>query len=188
MTKKSTLAKYVHEYLEFELRLITIGPVGLAESDLSMEERTLIYKYSEDGYESANRSLRKSLGQTHTQFGKFLETTLRKLPDYKGLVFRSANLSHTELDRYIQAFNKSTILVEHSFISASASYDIAAMFGGNCKFEMISKTGKAIELYAKYGLESGQNEYEVLFRPNRKFGVLEITKMSGHTLIIMEEM
>ena len=187
MANKSKLAKYVHEYLEFELRSVSTGPVSLAASDLSMEERTLIYKYSEDGYEIANRSLRKSLGQTHTQFGKFLETTLKKLPDYKGLVYRSANLSPAELDRYMKAFEKNTILVEHSFISASTSYATANMFGGNCKFEMISKTGKQIELYAKYGLESGQNEYEVLFRPNRKFTVLQVTKMSAHTLIIMEE-
>jgi hypothetical protein len=139
MTKKSKLAKYVHEYLESELRSVSTGPVSLVESDLSIEERTLIYKYSEDGYEGANWSLRKSLGQTHTQFGKFLETTLRKLPDYKGLVYRSANLSPAELDRYMQAFEKNTRLVEHFFISTSTSYDTANMFGGNCKFEMIVK-------------------------------------------------
>jgi len=184
MTKRSKLVKYVHEYLEFELKSVSIG---LVASDLSMEERTLIYKYSEDGYESANRSLRKSSGQTHTEFGKFLETTLKKLPDYKGLVYRSANLNPAELDRYVQAYHKNAILVEHSFISTSTSYDIANFFGGNCRFEILSKTGKEIALYAKYGLNSGQNEYEVLFRPNRKFTVLQVTKMSGHTLIIMEE-
>jgi len=83
-----------------------------------------------------------------------------------------------ELQNYIDAFEKNSILVEHSFVSTSASYSIANMFGGNCKFEMISRSGKAIESYAKYGIGSGQNEYEVLFRPNRKFRVLEVTKMT----------
>jgi hypothetical protein len=80
------------------------------------------------------------------------------------------------------------LLVEHSFVSTSISYSIANMFGGDCRFEMISKTGKEIEKYAKYGLQSGQNEHEVLFPPNCKFAVLEVTKMSDHTLIILEEL
>jgi len=40
---------------------------------------------------------------------------------------------------------------------------------------------------AKYGVGSGQNEYEVLFKPNCKFDILEITKTNGDTLIMMEE-
>jgi len=187
MANKSNLIKYVHEHLSHELRLVSANNDSSFETNLSLEEQTLIYKYSEDGYEGVNNSLRVSMGKTHTQLGKFLETTLLKLPDHRGLVYRNANLTATELDRYMHAFIKSAILVEHSFISTSISYGVANMFGGNCKFEIISKTGKAVERYTKYGLNSGQNEYEVVFNPNCGFTILEITKMADHSLIIMEE-
>jgi hypothetical protein len=46
---------------------------------------------------------------------------------------------------------------------------------------------KEIELFTKYGFGSGQNEKEVLFRPNRRFNILEVTKSKSVTLILMEE-
>jgi hypothetical protein len=187
MAKKSDLVKYVHQYLGHELRSVSAEAVRLVQPTLSVEEQTLIYKYSEDGYEEVNTALRNSLGRDFTPLAKFLESTLDKLPDYKGLVHRSANLTQAKLDKYVQAFNNSAILVEHSFVSTSKSYATANMFGGNCRFNIISKSGKEIERYAKYGAASGQNEYEVLFKPNCKFDILEITKTNGDTLIIMEE-
>ena len=116
-----------------------------------------------------------------------LENTLRKLPNYKGLVFRSANLTDAELERYEDAYEKNTILVEHSFISTSKSIGIANMYGKGCQFTIISITGKEIEKFTKYGFYSCQNEKEILFRPNRKFTVLEVTKLNDSTLILMEE-
>jgi hypothetical protein len=187
MPKKSELVRYVQEYLGQELRAVSSRTVELAQSILSLEEGALIYKYSEDGYEAVNSALRNSSGETQTQMGKFLDMTIRKLPDYRGLVYRCANLNPRQLQTYIDACEKNSILVEHTFISTSASYSVANMFGGNCKFEMISRSGKLIEKYAKYGTGSGQNEHEVLFRPNRKFRVLEVTKLIGHSLIVMEE-
>ena len=58
---------------------------------------------------------------------------------------------------------------------------------GNCRFTIISKSGKSVEQFAKYGLYSGQNEKEVLFTPNCKFDILEVTKENGYTLILMGE-
>ncbi|HEY8780983.1 MAG TPA: hypothetical protein VIM16_05145 [Mucilaginibacter sp.] len=45
-----------------------------------------------------------------------------------------------------------------------------------------------IEKFAKYGFHSGQNEMEILFRPNRRFTILEVTKLNDVTLILMEEL
>ena len=39
-----------------------------------------------------------------------------------------------------------------------------------------------LRIISGFGWMSGQNELEVLFRPNRKFRVLEVTKMTDHTL------
>ena len=62
------------------------------------------------------------------------------------------------------------------------------MYGKSCQFTIISQTGKDIEKFTKYGFHSGQNEKEILFRPNRKFAVLEVSKLEGSTLILMEEL
>ena len=82
---------------------------------------------------------------------------------------------------------KNTILVEHSFISTSKSIGIASMYGKSCQFTIIRRTGKEIEEFTKYGVHNGQNEKEILFRPNRRFTVLEVTKLEDGTLILMEE-
>jgi hypothetical protein len=52
---------------------------------------------------------------------------------------------------------------------------------------IIGKSGKEIEKFAKYGEHHPQNEKEVLFRPNIRFKVLEITKSDNYTLITLEE-
>lgn len=83
--------RYVEKYLSKEKHDITYIPVSNSQSGLSLDERTLIYKYTEDGYENVN--------------------------------------------------------------------------------ELYSRTGKAIEEFAKYGLYTAQNEKEVLFNPGKKFRV-----------------
>ena len=88
---------YVTTHLQSELKIVKNGPIALVESPLTLEERTLIYKYSEDGYETVNRSLRNSKGKNNTKFGNLLECILKKLPDYKGLVYRSVDLKTEEL-------------------------------------------------------------------------------------------
>jgi len=183
---KINLLTYVATHLQRELKIVRGGPIALIESALTIEERTLIYKYSEDGYESLNNRLRYSGGNNNSKFGNLLENTLKKLPDYKGLVYRGANLSVLQIAKYEHAAQKNLILVEPSFLSGSKSPMIGNMYG-NCRFTIISKSGKSVEQFAKYGLYSGQNEKEVLFTPNCKFDILEVTKENGYTLILMEE-
>ena len=50
-----------------------------------------------------------------------------------------------------------------------------------------SRTGKNIEAFAKYGIYHPQNEKEILFRPNLRFKVLQVTKQHHKTLITLEE-
>ncbi len=73
MVKKSKLFKYVSSFLDREFAEVKISPIADVDSILSLEERTLIYKYSEDGYENLNISLRKSLGKNNTEFGRLLD-------------------------------------------------------------------------------------------------------------------
>src|SRR6185312_9599180 len=119
MAKKNETADYVNANLINELEEVRRSPIGNTVSPLTIEERTLIYKYTEDGYGSVNETLRKSLGETITNFGALLDKTLKKLPNYNGLVYRSANLTDSELERYHKALQNNLALVEHSFISTS---------------------------------------------------------------------
>jgi len=48
MPKKSKLVKFVQEHLDHELNAVSFGAIGQVKSVLSLEERALIYKYSED--------------------------------------------------------------------------------------------------------------------------------------------
>jgi len=182
MTK---LEEYVRNYCSREL--IEARKKSATIGYLSSEEHALIYKYTEDGYESVNEKLRLSDGRDYSDFGKFLDRTLAKLPDYEDIAYRAVNLTPFEMQKYLDAYANNSILVEHSFISASKSQAVAYEFGNSCQFRIFSRSGKDIEAFAKYGTHHPQNEREVLFRPNCRFEVLEVTKRDNKTLITLEE-
>ena len=60
-------------------------------------------------------------------------------------------------------------------------------FNGNVLFRLYSRSGKEIEKIAKFGTSNPQNEKEVLFKPNSRFKMLEITQETNYSLITMEE-
>ncbi|GAA3976196.1 ADP-ribosyltransferase [Mucilaginibacter dorajii] len=179
------LDEYVHQYCSREL--IEVQKKLVNTDLLRLEEHALIYRYTEDAYETLNEQLRLSGGQNSSDFGKFLNKTLAKLPDYEDIVYRAVNLTAFELQKYLDAYSNNTILVEHAFISASKSKAIAYQFGNSCQFRIFSRNGKDIEAFAKYGLYHPQNEKEVLFKPNSRFIILEVTKQGDKTLITLEE-
>ena len=181
------LVQYVVEKLSRELKEVTQRNIREEEKLLSFEEQTLIYKYTEDGYDGLNTRLRANTGVNDSEFGKYLDRTLSKLHNYEGIVHRAVNLTNAELQKYKDAKENSGILVEYSFISTSKSKFIAYQFGKSCRFRIFSKHGKDIEDFAKYGSAHPQNEKEVLFRPNTRFRVLDITIEKDYTLITLEE-
>lgn len=99
----------------------------------------------------------------------------------------SVNLSSTELEKYVEAYTSNRAVSEPTFVSASKSRLTAMAFNGNTLFRIFSKTGKAIEKIAKFGVHNPPNEKEVLFRPNRAFRILEIEEELSRTIITMEE-
>ena len=179
--------QYARLHLEREVSEISNSPRIEDHLELSVYEKAFIYKYSEDGYEGVNELLRKSGGKENTEFGNLLAKCLGKLPDYEGLVYRSANLGKLERKKYVAALSLSQTLIEPTFVSTSKSKLIAMEFNGNTLFRIFSKTGKAIEKIAKFGIHNPPNEREVLFRPNRPFRILEIEEDGQRTIITMEE-
>ncbi|MGV3684467.1 MAG: ADP-ribosyltransferase [Daejeonella sp.] len=177
--------EYAKKYLALEITEIEGSRIN-DHHELSLYEKALIYKYSNDGYEDLNEYLRISKGENN-DYGKLLNKCLNKLPNFEGLVYRCVNLTAAEVQIYIDAENQNKVVTEHPFVSTSKSELTANAYGRNVKFVIYSKTGKEIEKFAKFGLHNPHNEKEVLFKSGRSFNVLEVTKDRGYTLIITEE-
>src|SRR5690606_29185798 len=96
-------------------------------------------------------------------------------------------LSRAEIEKYIKASASNEFVSEHTFVSGSKSRLTAMAFNGNTLFRIFSKTGKAIEKIAKFGVHNPPNEKEVLFRPNRIFRILKVSEKLSRTVITMEE-
>ena len=147
---------------------------------LAKEEIAVIYAYSEDRYEGLNEQLRRDFGEIKTEFARELNAILEKLPNFEGQVFKGASLSKSRFAVYENAYAHDTFVTNYAFDSTSKSELIAKAFMRNSRtdvkilFVIFSKFGKDIETYSKYDSLSGQNEKEVLFRPNANFQVLSI--------------
>lgn len=183
-----TLKEFVENSFKNELKIISESFRNDELSNLSNYEKTIIYKYSEDYYEFTNERLRVSKGKDINDFSNFLIKSLKKLPNYKLICYRSAYLNKSEIKKYTSAFEKNIEIIEYSFVSCSKSRLLANMFSpANVIFIIHSKSGKEIEKIAKFGINSGQNEKEVLFKPNTKFQVLNIKQANGKNLIYLQE-
>lgn len=179
--------EYVKKNLLQELSVIEKSTIHI-DVNLTVYEKAIIYKYSDEGFRETNKSLRISDGSNFDDFGILLYSSISKLPDFKGIVYRKVYLSNNELDIYIQAFKNQTIVKEFAFISTSKFISIAILWAGltryipNCLFVIYTKAGKEIELMSKFS-----NEKEVLLKPNSKFNVLNIFQEPDFIQITMEE-
>jgi hypothetical protein len=78
-----TTEKYAKKHLSREIQLIESSEERLnASPELTVYEKAIIFKYSEDGYLDLNERLRLSEGKDISDFGIFLDECLSKLPDY----------------------------------------------------------------------------------------------------------
>jgi hypothetical protein len=181
------LESYALAHLGSELNEIQSSFRNKLLPELSIYEKAFIYKYSDDGYKEINKELRNSKGRKLSDFTKYLSEALNKLPNFTGLVYRKVYLTKSELQQYNDSLKNSKVLKEYSFVSTTKSRLIAMEFEGtttyvpNCLFRIQGRTGKDIERITKFA------EKEVLFRPNTRFKVLEITKEVDYWLITMEE-
>lgn len=146
--------------------------------DLTVYEKAIIFKYSDDGYEDLNERLRLSEGKDISDFGILLDECLFKLPDYQGIVYRGDEISKLEFDKYVLCHEKVIPYHGFSFFSTSKSKSKAyeRCKGRRCKvlFKILSKKGKDIERFSKY-----KTDREVLFQINSIFDVDLIEKVEG---------
>ena len=182
---ENVIQKYVDKHLSKELMEVKTSHRANEYPELNIYEKTIIYKYTEDGYETLNSALRKGLQMS--ELGIHLIHSLNKLPNYRLLCYRAVEMSEKELGKYYDSLQNNTTIVEKSFLSCSKSRAIALAFCQSLLFVILSKQGKDIEKIAKFGIHSGQNEKEVLFKPNSKFRVLQITNENNRITITLEE-
>jgi len=100
---KKNIEKYVKEYLTTELNEFRRSPFLNNYPELSIFEKTIIYKYTEDGFRTLNTALRENKGKYLSKYGHFLKYVLEKLPDYQGIVYRGVDLTPST-DRFLQQF------------------------------------------------------------------------------------
>lgn len=181
------LKKYVQTHLQTELDIIRTSERDNVFLELSLEEKAIIYRYTDTGHFGVNETLRDSNGKKVTEFGKHLDYCLSKLPNYEGLVLRGMKFTPSLLEQYRQAFETDTPIIEHAFMSTSISIKTARQFGFDILLQILSKKGKLIENVSKFGLYLGANEQEVLFTKGSKFVVLDIEEYSNHIRIFLEE-
>jgi hypothetical protein len=174
--------KYTKQYLSVELAIIESTERINELTNLTVFEKAIIYKYSNDGYEKLNENLRNNRGQNNSEFGLLLEKCINKLPNYIGLVYRGVFLNQEEKNKYQLAMANNSRILENTFVSSTKSRLIAMGFGTTL-FRIYSKSGKEIEKIATFGLHNPPSEQEVLFKPNRSFRVLEVQD----DLITLEE-
>lgn len=182
---KDELQKYVTQYLGRELREVTNSHRTTVLNELDNFEKAIVYKYTEDGYEAVNENLRND--KRIPELGVHLINVMKKLSDYKLLCYRAVKLNKSEIQKYQDALANETVITEKSFLSCSKSKAIALAFCQSPLFIILSKHGKDIEKIAKFGIDSGQNEKEILFKPNSKFRVLEIKQEKDRVTITLEE-
>ena len=179
------LEQYIKNNLSRELNEIINSERNNYIDELNEYEKAIIYHYTENGYEPLNEILRN--GGEIPDFGNYLNYTLNKLPDYKLLCYRAIKCNKSELDKYYKAFQNDSIIIEKSFLSCSKSKILSFYFSESPLFIIKSKKGKEIEKIAKFGIHSGQNEKEILFKSNSKFKVLEIREEENKIVITLEE-
>ena len=115
-----------------------------------------------------------------------LESALRKLPNYEGVVFRSKKIRDEKF--LASLLREGNIVSDKGFLSTSRSHQIERAFPSqseNGVFMVIrSRTGKSVEKIE----ESYRFEEEVIFRPGTRFIVEAVQKRpDGSHIVYLDE-
>jgi ADP-ribosyltransferase exoenzyme len=180
-----TTEKYAKKHLSREIQFIESSEERMNTLPaLTVYEKAIIFKYSEDGYEDLNERLRLSEGKDISDFGMLLDECLSKLPDYQAIVFRGVDFPKYKIDEYITKLSNNEFVIETAFLSTSLKANEAYKYGMTT-LRIFSERGKFIGSTSKY-----QNEKEVLFRYNTTFEIIAVDfdKENNKYFISLEEL
>ena len=132
-----------------------------------------------------NDYISPAYGQSLRRRVSHMRSVMKKLPNYKGTVFRGATIKRPLLEK----LNIGDILHEKAFLSTSTNPAIAQNFGSSQLYEGVSNAQFKIELKsagrAINAYTFKPDEAEVLAKPNTYFRVDAIEKISPQKNYIM---
>lgn len=137
-------------------------------------QAALISNYTNGGYSSVNAALRSgSWSVAQNVYVKMVNKALAKMPTYKGVAQRGAQLTAEQQARYVEG----NIKPEEAFMSTSVSKP----FGGNTKFVVtaIGKRGAHVKKLSNHASED-----EVLFAARTLFHVTKVEGKPGGSMTI----
>lgn len=139
---------------------------GSMKVGLSLKDDSAIYHYTANGYIRLNKALRRSgePPENIKDFDKLLRSSINKLPDYKGTVYRNQK----EFDE-ISSLKKDEIFKARAYLSTSSNAQANETF--NNRYRLVIKSAKGKDISK---LSRTPKEQEVLFPPGSKFKVIEI--------------
>ncbi len=115
------------------------------------------------------------------QLGVLLEIALSKLQSYNFFVFRGIRYTNSRIEKYKQALEHETPIIEYAFTSTSTRLETAYQFG-QIILIIAPKNGKSIENISKFVIER-----EVLFTKSCQFMVLDIKQENNYYHITLQE-
>ena len=150
---------------------------------LSGYEAAMLFAYSGNKYAPLNQFLRDNTTAPLPAFGDYLLGILIKLPAYKGMVYRSVNLTDAEFQKYEMAYKTKETISEPFFVSTSKRREVGERFGDTF-FRIITRSGRAIADFSKH-----QAEEEVLIPCGAIFLIRKIDRQhDGRVVITMKEL
>ena len=120
-----TVEKLVETYFKSDYEEFLKRKQGEFITTLSLHEKVLVYKYTKDYYEDLNEALRDG---KEPESAQYLNEVLRKLPDYRDLVFRGTELSEAKKEHFRLRLESGELYTEPAFFSATKSELIANEF------------------------------------------------------------
>ncbi|MBL7814246.1 MAG: hypothetical protein JNL70_04495 [Saprospiraceae bacterium] len=175
------LEKYVQDRLSDELKIVR-EKFYYALNELTAEEKTIIYDYTQKDTTDMNQGLREK-PERLTPFVRYLDFSLSKVQNSpREVVYRGVKLPETVLQKYLELYQKDEIIIEPAFLSFSRKRTIAKQFG-EVIFEVSVIKGKAIE-----SISYSPEEQEVLLRKGSKLSINGVEKQNNYTIVTATEL
>lgn len=149
--------------------------------ELTSAEKQALRRYTGSEFRHINKTLREGIHDDVTlRVAELISNALKKLPYFRGTVYRGVSLDAETIKRYIPG----QIILEKQFVSSSKHLDVADDFGQEKPrviFIIQSKNGKLIAKASEFAYEN-----EILFDKGTQFKILD-RKFINDVWIITEE-
>lgn len=181
------IQSFVQQYYSTDSIIVKSQKRGVHQN-LSDEQKTIVYAYTDNIAATLNISLRK--GNTNPNellFEQYLNDTLDLLPNQQRICYRGASISDIDLALYQNAYENATVWTERAFMSLTPNIQIAKGFwartGNKVLFEVWVKNGKNI-----FELSKNSEENEILLGSNKQFEITDFKKEKGYYIITMKQL